>query len=185
MTLSREYQDKFDTLKQRFNCSDSELETLLKETYKSGKGYNHGSLENLIDYQIHQIDSPRRRISQVVYSPIERQRRKIKKPENERLSAREIRELFGTHTTFSRKNQQNHQRIERLRKTAIRSKKKAIKKMLREGRQKLLGYGTRQTRMGALLNRLGNEGRTELANEGRRLIRRQVRSQIRRIVPLY
>lgn len=185
MTLSREYQDKFDALKQRFNCSNTELEALLRETHKSGKGYSSATLENLIDYQIGQLEAPRRRIYAIGNIHPPRRRNPRKEPEKERLSAREIRELFGANAKFSRKNEQNRHRVARLRKTAILSKKKAIRKMLRDGRQKLKAYGTRQTRMGTLLNRIGNEGRMELANEGRRVIRRHVRSQIRRIVPFY
>lgn len=185
MTLSREYQDKFDALKQRFNCTNTELEALLRETSKSGKGYSHGTLENLIDYQLQQLDSPRRRIYAIGNIHPPRRRNPLKEPPKERLSAREIRELFGANTTFSRKNEQNRQRVARLRKTAILSKKKAIRKMLRDGRQKLKAYGTRQTRMGALLNRIGNEGRREIFREGRRVVRHHARNQLRRILPLY
>lgn len=185
MTLSREYQDKFDALKQRFDCSNTELEALLRETSKSGKGYSHGTLENLIDYQLQQLDSPRRRIYAIGNIHPPRRRNPRKEPGKERLSAREIRELFGANAKFSRKNEQNRRRVGRLRKTAILSKKKAIKKMLRDGRQKLKAYGTSQTRMGVLLSRLRDEGKRELFREGRRQVRGHARRQLRRFLPLY
>jgi hypothetical protein len=146
MTLSREYQDKFDALKQRFNCSNTELEALLRETYKSGKGYSHGTLENLIDYQVGQLDAPRRRIYAIGNIHPPRRKNPLKELLKERLSAREIRELFGADITFSRKNQQNHQRIERLKRTARFLKREATKEMLREGRIQLRRHARRQLR---------------------------------------
>lgn len=169
MTLSREYQDKFDSLKHRFNCSNTELEALLRETYKSGRGYSHASLENLIDYQIGQLDAPRRRICQVVYSPMEKRRRMLQEPPNERLSAREIRELFATSlldVKFSK---------------SVRGKLLDFKQRLQKRRQKLKF----RRRAQSLLNRLARETRNEALREGRRQIRGHARRQLKRFLPLY
>lgn len=143
MTLSHEYQDKFDSLKQRFNCSNAELETLLRETYKSGKGYSSATIENLIDYQLNQLDTPRRRICAIGSVQPQRRRNSLKEPSKERLSAREIRELFGTNAIFSRKN---HQRVQRLKETARLLKREATREMLREGRRQLRTHARRQLR---------------------------------------
>ena len=42
-----------------------------------------------------------------------------------------------------------------------------------------------RTRVRALLERLGNTGRSEALREGRRLVRHHARTQIRRFLPFY
>lgn len=175
MILSREYQDKFNNLKQRFGCNDVELEALLRESNKSTTGSRSASIESLIDWQITQLDAPRgRRIYAVDWDfdePTDRRGRKPIKEESGRLSNWEIREIFGTQRPFNPPIFRRLNKLANFRQSPSFSKRFESRRRLKNLRR--------------FVDTLKREGRRELLREGRRVARSSIRRQVRGLMPRY
>lgn len=174
MILSREYQDKFNNLKQRFGCTDRELEVLLRESHKSTSGIRAASIESLIDQQLNEIDAPRGRkiygIDWEYEEPTSHRRRKILKEENGRLNNWEIREIFDANRPFD----PAFRRLNRL--VNFRQSSNFRKKVERH---------RRLNKLRQIFHNIKHEGRRELLRESKRIGRNAIRRQARGLVSHY
>ena len=180
MILSRLYQDKFDQLKQKFGCNDVELEALLRESNKSV----HTSIESLIDQKLSDIDTPRRRkiyaVDWTADEPVHRWERKPKKYNDERLSSREIKEIFDnihhTDVRFSSTSSSQRLRLKKLKKVGIKNRMMKLRRRIEMGRQRPA------QRLNRALRSLGRHGKREIMREGKLIARNAARKQLRRLI---
>ncbi len=180
MILSRIYQDKFDQLKQKFGCNDVELEALLRESNKS----IHTSIESLIDQKLSDIDTPRRRkiyaVDWTADEPVHRWKRKPKKYNDERLSSREIKEIFDnihhTDVRFSSTSSSQRLRLKKLKKVGIKNRMTKLRQRIERSRHRPIQHLNRALRS------LARHGKRELVREGRRVVRSSARYYLRRMM---
>jgi hypothetical protein len=184
MILNSEYRQKFEKLKERFGCNDLELEALLRESHKSTSSNRLVSIESLIDNQLQEINTPRgKRIYAIDWSesePINRWERTPKIYNNDRLTAREIKELFdNVHPSDVRFSSMPNYSRKRL----LKVKKIAIKNRINKFRQRIESRVQHPAqRLNNVLHSLGRHGQRELLREGRRVVRSSARRQLRQMI---
>jgi len=182
--LSPIYQEKFDKLKQKFGCNDAELEALLRESNKSIHSNRLAPIESLIDQQLHELEVPRGKKIYAVHwealEPIHRWERKPKKYDDERLSSREIKELFDnvhpSDVRFSSMSNSSRVRLKKLKKVGIKNRMMKLRRRIEMGRQRPA------QRLNRALRSLGRHGKREIMREGKLLARNAARKQLRRLV---
>lgn len=184
MNLNPIYQERFEKLKQKFGCSDVELEALLRESNKSIHSNRLAPIESLIDQQLHELEAPRgRKIYAVDWTadePVHRWERKARKYDDERLSAREIKELFDnvhpSDVRFSSMSSSSRARLKKLKKVGIKNRMMKLRQRIERGRQRPA------QRLNRALRSLGRHGKREIMREGKRIARNTARQQLRRLV---
>ncbi len=184
MILNSEYRQKFEKLKERFGCNDLELEALLRESHKSTSSNRFLSIESLIDNQLHEINTPRgRRIYGVDWTeiePINRWERIPKIYNNDRLTAREIKEIFDnvhpSDVRFSSMPNSSRKRLLKLKKVAIKNKISKLRQRIESRVQHPA------QRLNNVLHSLARHGQRELLREGRRVVRSSARHQLRQMI---
>jgi hypothetical protein len=182
MILNPIYREKFDRLKQKFGCSEEELEILLRESRRNSNN-RLTSVEALIDQQLSEVDAPRiRRIYAVDRSadePTYRRGRKPKQEESGRLSSREIREIFEDihpKDIFFMRNSspKNFKRL---------SVKNRIENRMRRFRRRLARrVKSPNDRLNNAIRAIGRHGSREAVRETKRVVRSEAHRHLRRVL---